>query len=630
MKWTVCIFTAALALIPLIRTRIAAAPPAGPAVEVVTTYELLPVFNVESHITSRVERWVNQASGVSRIESHSLQGISVVRLYFRPDISRDSALKQMHDLALGVMPNLPPGTMPPVVRPFDPANPPPVGLLILSGDGFKEVEMRNVAREKVHPELKKIPGVAPPVILGGKERVVRIFFDAAKLQARNLAALDVIKILERSNKDFRAKIASKEFLPVGGNPPEIKPDSKSPYADIDALMQKADWIIELPHDAKDLDKIGNLVIRSAAEGEVRLRDVAVLNEVAVPPTEIVRVNGRREICIPIYLSIGADAAAASKAVRAAIPHIQKSLPAKARLRFLLDQAHAARQMILLLRTPSGSLAEAEKLVAEVERFLNSNIPADQRTVVVSDIGHLGVSEKGIASGWNKGSREATIRVRLADKTTASAADMVARLRRQFAKEQRFASLTAWFQAGARAKPPIRILLAGKDLGALAMIADNVRAKAAGVSGAADVLLCESPATPAITIAIDREKAADLGLTPLDLARQAATALGAPPTQPLDLIRDEVTIPVKPNLNLDEALDSPVSSPKFKRPVPLRNLVQLKRSLVPAEITHVDLQRAINIWVNVEGRSAAEVAADIETRVKNLELPKGVTIKVIRD
>ena len=299
MKWTVCIFTAALALIPLIRTRIAAAPPAGPAVEVVTTYELLPVFNVESHITSRVERWVNQASGVSRIESHSLQGISVVRLYFRPDISLDSALKQMHDLALGVMPNLPPGTMPPVVRPFDPANPPPVGLLILSGDGFKEVEMRSVAREKVHPELKKIPGVAPPVILGGKERVVRIFFDAAKLQARNLAALDVIKILERSNKDFRAKIASKEFLPVGGNPPEIKPDSKSPYADIDALMQKADWIIELPHDAKDLDKIGNLVIRSAAEGEVRLRDVAVLNEVAVPPTEIVRVNGRREICIPI-------------------------------------------------------------------------------------------------------------------------------------------------------------------------------------------------------------------------------------------------------------------------------------------------------------------------------------------
>src|SRR3984957_21205636 len=98
----------------------------SPAVQVLTFYGGMPAEGMEKDITNRMERWTGQANGLKRQESHSILGASIVRNYFQDDQDPSGALTQVNSLALGVIPNLPPGTLPPVVLPFDPTASTPV------------------------------------------------------------------------------------------------------------------------------------------------------------------------------------------------------------------------------------------------------------------------------------------------------------------------------------------------------------------------------------------------------------------------------------------------------------------------------------------------------------------------
>ncbi|HMB05910.1 MAG TPA: efflux RND transporter permease subunit, partial [Isosphaeraceae bacterium] len=94
----------------------------SPAVQVLTFYGGMPAAGVDKDISNRMERWVGQANGTSRQESRSIVGASIVRDYFRGDVDPNGALTQVNSLALAAVPNLPPGTLPPVVLPFDPTS----------------------------------------------------------------------------------------------------------------------------------------------------------------------------------------------------------------------------------------------------------------------------------------------------------------------------------------------------------------------------------------------------------------------------------------------------------------------------------------------------------------------------
>ena len=93
----------------------------APAVQVITYYQGMPASSIEKTITNRIERWVNQSPGAALVESKSIPGVSIVRVYFRDDIDPTAALTMTNQLALGTMPTLPPNTLPPVVLPFDPS-----------------------------------------------------------------------------------------------------------------------------------------------------------------------------------------------------------------------------------------------------------------------------------------------------------------------------------------------------------------------------------------------------------------------------------------------------------------------------------------------------------------------------
>ena len=92
----------------------------SPAVQTLTFYGGMSADSIANDITNRMERWTGQANGMARQESRSIIGASIVRNYFQGDVDPNGALTQVNSLALAVIPNLPPGTLPPVVLPFDP------------------------------------------------------------------------------------------------------------------------------------------------------------------------------------------------------------------------------------------------------------------------------------------------------------------------------------------------------------------------------------------------------------------------------------------------------------------------------------------------------------------------------
>src|SRR6266404_5522235 len=171
----------------------------APAVQVLTYYNGMPASSIEKTITNRIERWVNQAPGARLVESKSVPGVSVCKIYFRDDIDPNGALTLTNSLALGTLPTLPPNTLPPVVLPFDPTGTLPLGILTVSNPHLDEARVKDLAKIDVRSMLGVVPGSVAPVVVGGKDRTVLIYIDPQKLQSRDLSALDVVKALKDGN-----------------------------------------------------------------------------------------------------------------------------------------------------------------------------------------------------------------------------------------------------------------------------------------------------------------------------------------------------------------------------------------------------------------------------------------------
>ncbi|HKB01444.1 MAG TPA: efflux RND transporter permease subunit, partial [Gemmataceae bacterium] len=171
----------------------------APAVEVLTYFNGMPAQSTERIITDRIERWVNQSPGIRLVESRSVTGVSVVKLYFRDDIDPTAALTMSNSLALSAMPALPPNTLPPVVLPFDPTGTLPLGIITVANPRMSEAEVKDLARVEVRNALGRVRGAVAPVVVGGKDRRVMIYLDPQRLESYGLSPVDVVKALDEGN-----------------------------------------------------------------------------------------------------------------------------------------------------------------------------------------------------------------------------------------------------------------------------------------------------------------------------------------------------------------------------------------------------------------------------------------------
>src|SRR6201996_4374913 len=169
-----------------------------PVVVVATFYSGMPPEQIESDITDSYERFFTLGSGIDHIESRSLPGVSLIKIFFQPGTDANAAVSNISNLAMANLRRLPPGTLPPVVLKFDAANL-PVCLITLKGEGLNETQLKDLAQFSVRNQVANVPGASVPQPYGGRYRQIMVYVDPVKLEAHQLSAMDVVHAVNESN-----------------------------------------------------------------------------------------------------------------------------------------------------------------------------------------------------------------------------------------------------------------------------------------------------------------------------------------------------------------------------------------------------------------------------------------------
>ena len=165
---------------------------------VATFYNGMPPEQIETDITGRFERFFTLGAGIEHIESRSLPGVSIIKVFFQPGTNADSAVNDISNLAMADLRRLPPGTLPPVVLKFD-ASSLPVCLITLKGEGLNETQLRDLGQFAVRNQLAGVPGASVPPPFGGKYRQIMVYVDPDKLEAYQLSPMDVVRAVNNAN-----------------------------------------------------------------------------------------------------------------------------------------------------------------------------------------------------------------------------------------------------------------------------------------------------------------------------------------------------------------------------------------------------------------------------------------------
>ena len=289
-----------------------------PAVQILTLYPGMPAEIVERDITNRLERWTGQSNGVSRQESRSLIGVSIVKDYFRPDIDPSTAISQVTSYAISDLYYLPPGTLPPMIMPFDPTATIPLCLLSISSPTLDETRLYDIAYFDLRNLLQGIPGVIAPAVYGGKIRRILVYVDRDKLETRGLSPMDVVSAVQANNV----------FIPTGN-----------------AKIGGYDYMINANAMVKDVKEINDFPVKVVDGATVFVKDVARAEDSHQIQTNSVRIDGRRQVYIPVYRQPGASTVQVVEGVREALSGLLLKLPKGINLDIVMDQSEFVRKAI---------------------------------------------------------------------------------------------------------------------------------------------------------------------------------------------------------------------------------------------------------------------------------------------
>src|SRR5215831_9295007 len=194
-----CLAASIVGAVSLVRLPVDMFPPINiPVVVVATFYNGMPPQQIEASITGPFERFFTLASNVEHIESRSLPGVSLIKVYFQPGASADSAVGEIANLATAQLRRLPPGTLPPVVLKMD-ASSLPVCLVSVKGQGLTETQLHDIGQFTIRNQIVVVPGSAIPPPFGGEYRQAMVYVDPIKLLSRQLSPMDVVSALNNSN-----------------------------------------------------------------------------------------------------------------------------------------------------------------------------------------------------------------------------------------------------------------------------------------------------------------------------------------------------------------------------------------------------------------------------------------------
>jgi CzcA family heavy metal efflux pump len=289
-----------------------------PVITLVWTYTGLEPQEMEQRITSNSERAVTTlVNDVEHIESQSLNGIAVVKIYFQPTANVQVALAQTTAIAQTILKSLPPGTTPPLVAIFS-ASTVPVIQIGLTSDSLSEQQLFDFGNNFIRTQLATVQGAALPFPYGGKQRTISVDIDSASLQSKGLSPVDIVNAVNAQNL----------ILPTG----TVK-------------LGSLEYLVEMNGSPLTVEGLNDLPVKTVNGATIYMKDVAHIRDGFTPQTNVVRVNGQRGVLMSTYKTGGASTLDIVDRVKEVLANYASSLPEGLRVSTFFDQSVFVRASI---------------------------------------------------------------------------------------------------------------------------------------------------------------------------------------------------------------------------------------------------------------------------------------------
>jgi CzcA family heavy metal efflux pump len=282
-----------------------------PVISIIWNYNGLPAQEMGSRIAASSERGLTTlVNDIEHIESTSLQGVSVIKVFFQPNANIQTSLAQVVSSVQTQVRQLPPGMTPPLVIKYS-ASSIPVLQLAMSSGTLPEQTVFDSAINQLRPQLVTIPGVAIPFPYGGKVKVISVDLDTNALQARGLSPADVVNAVNTQNL----------ILPSGT-----------------AKLGGTEYTVRMNGSPEAIAGLNDLPVRTADGTTVYIRDVATVRDGFQPQTNIVRQDGARGVLLSILKNGGASTLDIVNNLKALLPKAAESMPPDIKITPLFDQS----------------------------------------------------------------------------------------------------------------------------------------------------------------------------------------------------------------------------------------------------------------------------------------------------
>ena len=289
-----------------------------PVVSVIWNYGGLSAPEMANRIVSGYERGLTvTVNDIEHIESQTLSGISVIKIFFQPAVRISEAVAQVTAISQSAVRSMPPGTTPPFIITYN-ASSVPVLQLALSGRGLSEQQLFDAGNNYIRTQLATVQGAAIPFPYGGKQRQIQVDIDLAALQSKGLAPADVVNAISVQNL----------ILPAGTS-----------------KIGNFEYAIEMNSSPASVEGLNEIPIKTVNGSTVFIRDVAQVRDGSPPQTNIVRVEGQRASLLTIMKTGAASTLDIISRVRAELPKIQASLSTALKVTPLNDQSIFVRASI---------------------------------------------------------------------------------------------------------------------------------------------------------------------------------------------------------------------------------------------------------------------------------------------
>jgi CzcA family heavy metal efflux pump len=289
-----------------------------PVISLIWQYTGLEPQEMEQRITSNSERAVTTlVNDVEHIESQSLNGIAVVKIFFQPSANVQTALAQTTAIVQTIVRNLPPGTTPPLVAIYS-ASTVPVIQLGLTSDVLSEQALSDLGNNFIRIQLATVQGAALPYPYGGKQRMITVDLDSTALQAKGLSPVDIVTAINTQNL----------ILPTGT-----------------AKLGTLEYTVEMNGSPQTVAELNDLPVKTINGATIFMREVAHIRDGFAPQTNIVRANGQRGVLMAVYKTGSASTLDIVSRVKETLQRYGPSLPESLHITQFFDQSLYVRASI---------------------------------------------------------------------------------------------------------------------------------------------------------------------------------------------------------------------------------------------------------------------------------------------